>query len=160
SGGVDSTVAAKIFALALGPGRLRLLHVDNGLMRKDESRQVIEALGALGLGNAVELVDASGDFLGALEGLVEPEQKRRAVGDPFGRAFARGARRRGTEDHLLGQGPIYPDTIETGGTRRADTIKTHHNRVPIIEDMIRAGRVVEPLADLYKVEVRELGDQL
>jgi GMP synthase (glutamine-hydrolysing) len=160
SGGVDSTVAAKIFALALGPQRLRLLHVDNGLMRKDESRQVIDALGTLGLGPTVELVDASGDFLGALEGLVEPEQKRRAIGDTFVRVFEREARRLGIEDHLLGQGTIYPDTIETGGTRRADTIKTHHNRVPIIEEMIRAGRVVEPLADLYKVEVRELGEQL
>jgi GMP synthase (glutamine-hydrolysing) len=61
---------------------------------------------------------------------------------------------------LLGQGTIYPDTIETGGTKRADTIKTHHNRVPLIEEMIEAGRVSEPLADLYKVEVRELGRAL
>ena len=74
--------------------------------------------------------------------------------------FEREARRLGIEDHLLGQGTIYPDTIETGGTKRADTIKTHHNRVPVIEQMIEAGRVVEPLAELYKVEVRELGEQL
>jgi GMP synthase (glutamine-hydrolysing) len=64
------------------------------------------------------------------------------------------------QEHLLGQGTIYPDTVETGGTKRADTIKTHHNRVEIIEEMIRAGRVVEPLAELYKVEVRELGERL
>ncbi|MEJ2483547.1 MAG: hypothetical protein P8049_10670 [Gemmatimonadota bacterium] len=64
------------------------------------------------------------------------------------------------ESHLLGQGTIYPDTIETGGTKRADTIKTHHNRVPVIEEMLAAGRVVEPLAELYKVEVRELGEKL
>jgi GMP synthase (glutamine-hydrolysing) len=61
---------------------------------------------------------------------------------------------------LLGQGTIYPDTIETGGTKRADVIKTHHNRVPVIQEMMRAGKVVEPLKDLYKVEVRELGRSL
>jgi GMP synthase (glutamine-hydrolysing) len=74
--------------------------------------------------------------------------------------FEREAKRLGIEGHLLGQGTIYPDTIETGGTKRADTIKTHHNRVPVIERMIEQGRVVEPLADLYKVEVRELGEKL
>ncbi len=61
---------------------------------------------------------------------------------------------------LLAQGTIYPDTIETGGTKRADTIKTHHNRVPIIQEMIRAGRVIEPIRDLYKVEVREMAEAL
>ena len=160
SGGVDSTVAAKLLALALGPGRLRLLHVDNGLMRKDESRQVIALLEALGLGASLEFVDASADFLAALAGLVDPEPKRRAIGDTFIRVFEREARRLGIAGHLLAQGTIYPDTIETGGTKRADTIKTHHNRVPVIQQMIAEGRVVEPLADLYKVEVRELGERL
>jgi len=160
SGGVDSTVAAKLLALALGPGRLRLLHVDNGLMRKDESRQVIALLEALGLGSSLEFVDASADFLAALAGLVDPEPKRRAIGDTFIRVFEREARRLGIAGHLLAQGTIYPDTIETGGTKRADTIKTHHNRVPVIQQMIAEGRVVEPLADLYKVEVRELGERL
>ena len=74
--------------------------------------------------------------------------------------FEREAKRLGIEGHLLGQGTIYPDTIETGGTKRADTIKTHHNRVPIIDRMIREGKVIEPLAELYKVEVRELGEKL
>lgn len=74
--------------------------------------------------------------------------------------FEREAARLGIENHLLGQGTIYPDTIETGGTKRADTIKTHHNRVQVIERMIAEGRVVEPLAELYKMEVRELGEQL
>jgi len=160
SGGVDSTVAAKLLALALGPERLHLLHIDNGLMRKDESREVVETLEGLGLGSHLEFVDASADFLAALDGLVEPEAKRRAIGDTFVAVFEREARRLGIEQHLLAQGTIYPDTIETGGTRRADTIKTHHNRVPVIEEMIAAGRVVEPLADLYKVEVRELGLEL
>ncbi|MCB9378318.1 MAG: glutamine-hydrolyzing GMP synthase [Holophagales bacterium] len=160
SGGVDSTVAAKLLGRALGPERLHLLHIDNGLMRKDESREVVAILEELGLGAHLEFVDASDDFLAALDGLVEPEAKRRAIGDTFIAVFEREARRLGIEHHLLAQGTIYPDTIETGGTRRADTIKTHHNRVPVIEEMIAAGRVVEPLADLYKVEVRELGLEL
>ncbi len=160
SGGVDSTVAAKLFAEALGSERLNLLHVDNGLMRKDESTGVIQLFEDLGLGENFHFIDATDAFLGALEGKIEPEAKRRAIGDTFIEVFESEARRLGIEDHLLGQGTIYPDTIETGGTKRADTIKTHHNRVPIIEEMIAAGKVIEPLADLYKVEVRELGEKM
>jgi len=160
SGGVDSTVAAVLLERALGPERVHLLHIDNGLMRQDESRDVVALLGELGLGGQLAFVDASDDFLAALDGLVDPEKKRRAIGDTFVRVFEREARRLGIESHLLAQGTIYPDTIETGGTKRADTIKTHHNRVPVIEEMIAAGRVVEPLAELYKVEVRELGEKL
>jgi GMP synthase (glutamine-hydrolysing) len=160
SGGVDSTVAAVLLARALGPERLRLLHIDNGLMRKDESRKVLASLAQLGLEKRVHFVDASAEFLAALAGVVEPEAKRRIIGETFVTVFEREARRLGIGDHLLGQGTIYPDTIETGGTKRADVIKTHHNRVPIIEEMIAAGRVVEPLAELYKVEVRRLGEQL
>ncbi|HPF69821.1 MAG TPA: glutamine-hydrolyzing GMP synthase, partial [Candidatus Krumholzibacteria bacterium] len=142
------------------PGRLKLLHVDNGLMRKDESAGVVRMFGDFGLGDDLHFIDASDAFLAALEGKIEPEAKRRAIGDTFIKVFEDEARRLGLQDHLLGQGTIYPDTIETGGTKRADTIKTHHNRVPIIEEMIAAGKVVEPLADLYKVEVRELGEML
>lgn len=160
SGGVDSTVTAVLLGRALGPDRLHLLHVDNGLMRKDESRGVLTAFRAAGLGRNLHFIDATDDFLGALAGVIEPEKKRRIIGDTFIRVFEREARRLGIEGHLLGQGTIYPDTIETGGTKRADTIKTHHNRVPIVEEMIRQGRVIEPLADLYKVEVRELGELL
>jgi GMP synthase (glutamine-hydrolysing) len=160
SGGVDSTVAAKLFGIALGPERLHLLHVDNGLMRKDESRHVLAAFGAMGLDRNLHFVDASDEFLDALGGVVDPEQKRRIIGTTFVEVFEREARRLGIEDHLLGQGTIYPDRIETGATKRADTIKTHHNRVPIIEKLIAAGKVIEPLADLYKVEVRELGEML
>jgi len=160
SGGVDSTVAARLLALAVGAERLQLLHVDNGLMRKDESRDVLETFRAFGLEKNLHFVDATDAFLAALSGLVEPEAKRKAIGNTFIAVFEREARRLGIERHLLGQGTIYPDTIETGGTKRADTIKTHHNRVPIIEAMLAQGRVVEPLADLYKVEVRELGEKL
>lgn len=160
SGGVDSTVAAVLLGRALGPGRLSLLHIDNGLMRKGESAAVLDMLRGMGLGEHLHFVDASADFLDALAGLSEPEAKRRAIGDTFVRVFEREAERLDLRHHLLAQGTIYPDTIETGGTRRADTIKTHHNRVPVIQEMIAAGRVVEPLAELYKVEVRELGESL
>ena len=162
SGGVDSTVAARLIGMALGPERLHLLHIDNGLMRKDESHRVLEMLRSLGLGAGSNLhfVDATEQFLAALVEEVEPERKRAIIGNTFIDVFEREARRLGIESHLLGQGTIYPDTIETGGTRRADTIKTHHNRVPVIERMIAQGRVIEPLAELYKVEVRELGQRL
>jgi GMP synthase (glutamine-hydrolysing) len=160
SGGVDSTVAARLLGLAIGADRLNLLHVDNGLMRKDESRAVLEVFREFGLDRNLHFVDASETFLSALSGVVEPEQKRTIIGNAFIDVFEHEARRLGIEGHLLGQGTIYPDTIETGGTKRADIIKTHHNRVPVIERMIQQGRVVEPLADLYKVEVRELGEKL
>jgi GMP synthase (glutamine-hydrolysing) len=160
SGGVDSTVCAVLLARALDPGRLALLHIDNGMMRKAESRMVTAGLERMGLSDSLHFVDASETFLAALEGITDPEDKRAAIGETFVRVFEEQARELGLSSMLLGQGTIYPDTIETGGTRRADTIKTHHNRVPLIERMIAEGRVVEPLADLYKVEVRELGEAL
>jgi GMP synthase (glutamine-hydrolysing) len=160
SGGVDSTVSAVLIGRALGPERLHLLHIDNGLMRKDESARVIRMFEEMGLGQHVHFVDASETFLTALGDEVEPERKRRIIGDTFVEVFQAKARELEIEDHLLGQGTIYPDTIETGGTRRADVIKTHHNRVPVIERMIEEGKVVEPLSELYKVEVRELGERL
>jgi len=160
SGGVDSTVAAKLFGLALGSERLHLLHVDNGLMRLDESRDVLKMFAELGLDTNLHFADATDTFLGALEGAIEPEKKRAIIGNTFIEVFETEARRLGIEGHLLGQGTIYPDTIETGATKRSDTIKTHHNRVPLVEEMIAAGKVIEPLADLYKVEVRELGEKL
>jgi GMP synthase (glutamine-hydrolysing) len=160
SGGVDSTVCARLLGRALGPNQLYLLHIDNGLMRKDESRDVIAEFEEHGLGRNLHFVDASDRFLAALDGVIDPEQKRRRIGDTFIEVFEDEMRRLDLGDMLLAQGTIYPDTIETGGTKRADTIKTHHNRVPVIEQMIRAGRVVEPISDLYKVEVREMAEAL
>ncbi len=160
SGGVDSTVCALLFHRALGPARLKLLHIDNGLMRKNESAAVKTKLTELGLGESLRVVDASDEFLAALRGLTDPEKKRRAIGDTFIKVFEREAARWDIAHAALGQGTIYPDTIETGGTKRADVIKTHHNRVPLVQRMIAEGRVVEPLKDLYKVEVRELGRAL
>jgi len=160
SGGVDSTVCAVLLARSLPAGRLELLHIDNGMMRKGESDLVMGELRRLGLGDRIHFRDASDDFMAALEGLTDPEDKREAIGETFVRVFEEEAGRLGLGNALLGQGTIYPDTIETGGTKRADVIKTHHNRVGMIAGMIARGRVVEPLADLYKVEVRELGEAL
>lgn len=160
SGGVDSTVAAKLFAEAIGNDRLHLLHIDNGLMRKNESANVIEMYKRLHLDTNFHFYDATDDFLTALGDEISPEEKRKIIGNTFVEVFDRKARELGIEDHLLGQGTIYPDTIETGATKRSDTIKTHHNRVPVIDELIKQGKVIEPLADLYKVEVRELGEKL
>ncbi len=160
SGGVDSTVCAVLLGKALGTDRVHLLHVDNGLMRKGESAAVLAEFRRRGWGGNLHFCDASAHFLKALKGVVAPEAKRRIIGDTFLEVFEEKAARLDLGDCLLAQGTIYPDTIETGGTRRADVIKTHHNRVPAVEAMIAEGRVVEPIKDLYKVEVRELGEAL
>jgi GMP synthase (glutamine-hydrolysing) len=160
SGGVDSTVAAVLIGRAIGPERVHLLHIDNGLMRLNESRTVVETFKQVGLGDNLHFVDASKTFLKELEGTTDPEQKRLIIGKTFVDVAQEQARQLGIEKHLLGQGTIYPDTIEAGGTKRSDTIKTHHNRVPIIDEMIERGELIEPLANLYKVEVRELGAKL
>jgi GMP synthase (glutamine-hydrolysing) len=146
--------------MIIGAERLHLLHVDNGLMRESESQNVLKMFGDLGLDTNLHFMDASEIFLEALKGVTEPERKRTIIGTTFIEVYEREAKRLGIESHLLGQGTIYPDTIETGATKRSETIKTHHNRVPIIEKLIAEGRVIEPLKELYKVEVRELGELL
>jgi len=161
SGGVDSTVAFSLLARALGEDRLYGLHVDTGLMRHQESAQVKVALEQLGLKN-FHVVDAGARFLEGLQGITDPEEKRRIIG----RLFLDVQREEleklnlNPDKWLLGQGTLYPDTIESGGTAHADTIKTHHNRVPEVEAMIAAGQVIEPVADLYKDEVRRIGELL
>ncbi len=160
SGGVDSTVCAVLLGRALGPDKVHLLHIDNGLMRKGESEAVVKELTRRGLAKNLHFVNASDRFLNALTGITEPEKKRRIIGDTFVDVFRDEAGRLDLAGCLLAQGTIYPDTIETGGTKRADVIKTHHNRVPVIQKMIEQGLVIEPLAELYKTEVRELGETL
>ena len=101
SGGVDSTVAAVLIANALSPEHLQLLHIDNGLMRKNESAEVVEYFKEIGLGENLAFVDATKDFLSALEGVIGPEEKRRSIGDTFIEVFNREAERLGITDHLL-----------------------------------------------------------
>lgn len=161
SGGVDSSVAFALLTKALGPERVYGLFINSGLLRENEVEEVQEMLGAAGFQN-LHVADAAEYFLAQLATETEPEAKRHAIGNAFLEIKRQWAQKLDLADEhwLLGQGTIYPDHIETGGSTHASKIKTHHNRVPEIEEMIAAGRVIEPLADFYKDEVREIGRQL
>lgn len=152
SGGVDSTVLAALLQRAVG-ARAHPVFVDNGLLRLGEVEEVDSALrGELGLN--LEIVRAGRRFLSALKGASDPERKRRIIGRQFITEFFRHL---GPKD-MLAQGTLYPDVIESVEVRGpSDKIKTHHNRVPEVMRLIKAGRVVEPLQDLFKDEVREVG---
>ncbi|HPE91309.1 MAG TPA: glutamine-hydrolyzing GMP synthase [Synergistales bacterium] len=156
SGGVDSTVAAVLTSKAIGD-RLECIFVNNGLLRLKEAEQVMETYrGSLGL--KVHYVDATDDFLSALEGVTEPEAKRKAIGETFIRVFERKARGIGGADWLL-QGTLYPDVIESGHKGKdAAVIKSHHNVGGLPEKM--DFQVLEPLRDLFKDEVRKIGAML
>jgi GMP synthase (glutamine-hydrolysing) len=155
SGGVDSTVACALCQRALGPERVRGVYVDTGLMREGETDYVRQMPG-------LSVEAAEQQFLGALAGVCDPERKRHIIGEEFVRVQERIIESHHLlDDHwILGQGTIYPDTIESGGTQKAAVIKTHHNRVPGIRKLIDAGRLVEPLRSYYKDEVREIGREL
>jgi GMP synthase (glutamine-hydrolysing) len=161
SGGVDSTVAYALLTRALGPERLRGLLVDNGFLRKDEARGILERYRAMGFAG-VDFLDASTEFLQAVAGITDPQEKRKAVGETFLNVRERYLAGLNLDPNqwLLGQGTLYPDIIESGGSQHAEVIKFHHNRVQRIEELIAAGYVVEPLKDLYKDEVRTLGETL
>ena len=156
SGGVDSTVAYTLCLRALGQERVHGTYVDTGLMRDGETELVRENFPSL------RIEDASSRFLGALAGVTGPEEKRHIIGRLFVDVQEEILRGEHYLDGrwILGQGTIYPDTIESGGTAKADLIKTHHNRVPGIQKLIEQGRIIEPLASLYKDEVRAVGRQL
>jgi GMP synthase (glutamine-hydrolysing) len=158
---VDSTVAFYCCYRALGPGRVLGLYVDTGFMREGDAEAVEHLVREAGR-EAIHVADRSADFLGRLAGVTNPERKRTIIGDTFLAVQADEFARLGLRDEewLLGQGTIYPDTIESGGARHAAKIKTHHNRVERIQALIEQGRVIEPLVDFYKDEVRVLGEQL
>jgi GMP synthase (glutamine-hydrolysing) len=152
SGGVDSFVAATLAARAV-PGQLHIVYVDNGLMRKDETEKVKAVAKALGVD--LKVVDARKRFLDALKGVVEPETKRKIIGEAFVRIFEEEAKK--TDVRFLIQGTIAPDWIESGGMGR-DTIKSHHNVGGLPEKMHL--KLCEPLRELYKHEVRLVGKEL
>lgn len=152
SGGIDSTVAACIANSAIG-NLLHCVYVDTGFMRKDETEEIKEMLHELGLNLTV--VYASERYFKALKGIEEPEEKRKIIGEVFIRIFEEEQEKVGAK--YLVQGTIAPDWIESGGGVR-DTIKSHHNVGGLPEDMSLI--VVEPLRDLYKDEVREVGHEL
>ncbi|MGH8670724.1 MAG: glutamine-hydrolyzing GMP synthase [Burkholderiales bacterium] len=154
SGGVDSSVAAALVHRAIGK-QLICVFVDNGLLRLDEARQVMQTFAETCAMRVVH-VNAAKAFLRALKGIADPEQKRRIIGHQFVEVFQRQARRFKCAKWLA-QGTIYPDVIESAGakTRKAHTIKSHHNVGGLPEKMHL--KLIEPLRELFKDEVRELG---
>ncbi len=148
SGGVDSTVAAKLVGDILG-NDLLIIYIDTGLMRLGETERVSKILKDLKLN--FHIINAEEEFLDALKGVVEPEMKRKKIGNKFIDVLERKAKEFGA-DYLI-QGTIAPDWIESGGGLR-DKIKTHHNVGGLPENMTL--RIYEPLRDLYKDEVREI----
>ncbi|MGH8718306.1 MAG: glutamine-hydrolyzing GMP synthase [Burkholderiales bacterium] len=154
SGGVDSSVAAALIQRAIG-GQLTCVFVDNGLLRLNEAEQVMQTF-AQHLGMKVIQVDAARQFLEALRGVADPEQKRRIIGREFVAAFQREAQKL-PQAKWLAQGTIYPDVIESAGakTKKAQAIKSHHNVGGLPETLHL--KLLEPLRELFKDEVRELG---
>ncbi len=157
SGGVDSSVAAALLHQAVGD-QLTCVFVDNGLLRLGEGDQVMATF-AENLGVRVIRVDAQERFLSALKGVADPEQKRKIIGGLFIEIFEEEAKRLG-DVRWLGQGTIYPDVIESAGakTGKAHSIKSHHN-VGGLPDIMKL-ELVEPLRELFKDEVRSIGEEL
>jgi GMP synthase (glutamine-hydrolysing) len=157
SGGVDSSVAAALVFQAVGD-QLIAIFVDNGLLRRGEAHQVVSTFHQA-LGIELITVDAQAEFLSALRGVVDPEEKRRVIGETFIRVFESHAAELGGAEFLL-QGTIYPDVVESQAADRSkvDRIKTHHNVGGLPEDM--KFELVEPLRYLFKDEVRAVGEAL
>ncbi len=154
SGGVDSSVVAAMLIRAIGT-QLTCVHVNHGLMRKNESESVVKVFRDELHANLI-YVDASERFLGKLSGVADPEQKRKIIGGEFIRVFEEEARKLEGID-FLGQGTIYPDIIESG-TKTAKMVKSHHNVGGLPEDL--KFELVEPLKQLFKDEVRACGVEL
>ena len=161
SGGVDSSVAFALLNEALGKERVLGLFINNGFLRLNEAEQILQRYEQLGYDNVVGR-DYSEAFLEAIAGEVDPQRKRHQVGNTFLRVREKLLEelKLNPGEWLLGQGTLYPDIIESGGTKHAKVIKSHHNRVDAIQDLIAKGHVVEPLKELYKDEVRCVGELL
>jgi GMP synthase (glutamine-hydrolysing) len=163
SGGVDSAVAAALVQRAIGD-RLTCVFVDHGLLRKGEAEQV-ERDYVAATGVSLHVVDAQKRFLDALDGVTDPEQKRKIIGREFIRVFEAAeseivgdARAHGEKVEFLVQGTLYPDVVESGGGAGTSNIKSHHNVGGLPEDLEFS--LVEPLRTLFKDEVRLVGEQL
>ncbi len=157
SGGVDSSVAAALVQRAIGD-QLTCIFVDTGLLRKAE-REGVERTFRSHLGMRLEVVEAQDEFLSHLAGVEDPEQKRRIIGERFIRVFERAAKELGHDARFLVQGTLYPDVIESQAVRGPSAvIKTHHNVGGLPADM--QFELVEPLRELFKDEVRNVGREL
>ena len=161
SGGVDSSVAFALLDRVLGRDQMLGLYIDNGFIRKDESTEIIERYRQLGYTN-IQSRDYSTFFLDAVANQVDPQIKRQKIGATFIRMRDKflNELNLSAQEWMLGQGTLYPDIIESGGTEHAEVIKSHHNRVQEVLDLVDSGNVVEPLKDLYKDEVRQVGSLL
>ena len=158
SGGVDSSVAAVLLSRAVGD-QLTCVFVDHGLLRKDEGDEVEEIFGPGGRYNLNFIrVNAQEYFYEKLAGIEEPEQKRKIIGEEFIRVFEREAKKIGAVDFLV-QGTIYPDVVESGLGGESAVIKSHHN-VDGLPDYVDFKEIIEPLRDLFKDEVRQVGLEL
>ncbi len=158
SGGVDSAVVAAMLARAIGD-RLTCIFVDNGLLRKNE-RQLVESTFRDHFAIDLRVVDASAEFLGDLEGVIDPQEKRRRIGHRFIEVFGRAAASLEGPTRFLAQGTLYPDVIESGRghSGEAHNIKLHHNVGGLPDDL--GFELVEPLRSLFKDEVRQLAEVL
>jgi GMP synthase (glutamine-hydrolysing) len=154
SGGIDSSVATALAAQALGD-RLTAVYVDHGFMRDGETEQIREAFGKFNIRFIV--ANAQERFMAKLRGVSEPETKRKIMGEEFIRVFEEFAIESGAE--YLIQGTIYPDRIESGFRKNSDKIKSHHN-VAGLPEKIKFKKILEPLRDLYKDEVRKVARML
>ena len=161
SGGVDSSVAFSLLNKALGQEKILGLYINNGFMRKNESTEIIERYQKMGYEN-IESRDYSKFFLDALSDQLDPQTKRRQIGATFIQMRDKFLSELNLSEveWMLGQGTLYPDIIESGGTEHAEVIKSHHNRVQEVLDLMSSGKVVEPLKDVYKDEVRQVGTLL
>lgn len=163
SGGVDSTVCATLLNEAIGAENVIAIHIDNGFMREQESQKVKNALEAVGL--TLTVIDAAEEFYAQVAGICDPEEKRKRIGDTFMTIADNAIRQLGIENEniVIAQGTLRPDLIESASkiaSGKADAIKTHHNDTPAVRKLREAGRVIEPLSDYHKDEVRILGEQL
>ncbi len=164
SGGVDSTAATFLCYEALGPDKVFPLHIDNGLMRSGESKQVVELLKSHRM-HHLDFVDASKEFVAALKGVTEPEKKRTIIGDLFIQIMEKEMTKleSSTEKTFLCQGTLYTDLIESGKGvgKHADVIKSHHNvNPPFVQRKREQGLIVEPNGKIFKDEVRHLCETL
>jgi len=164
SGGVDSTVATFLCTEALGPNQVIPIHIDSGLMRKNESAEVLELLRSHGMSN-LDFIDATETFLNALKGVSDPEKKRQIIGDLFIQITDREMEKLDilNDQTFLCQGTLYTDLIESGKGcgKKAAVIKSHHNvNSPFVEDKRKKGLIIEPNAQIFKDEVRLVGEAL
>jgi GMP synthase (glutamine-hydrolysing) len=175
SGGVDSSVTAALLVKALSPDQVYGVHIDSGMMRQDESDGVCDALQAIGL-KQLQRINAEHDFLngyttidgkqvGPLSTVCEPELKRRIIGDVFYHLTTQAIQAANLDlnETFIAQGTLRPDLIESGNpdiSHQAQTIKTHHNDVPLIQAQRKKGLIIEPNKDWHKDEVRKVGQLL